>query len=783
MKSTTLTGATVLEAVRDALGMAGRFNSGDAVAPAAILWTDAEGEWRPLAARLRELIPELLTLGAFDPETRTGPAIWMRCVIEGTLDKPKVPAGKVPVLYMPGVSRQALRSPEECPDELKPLVELQYRGCVWTQVNGKDWTVEAFLVSENGGLGLEVARDHKTRRAMLGALEALATTPVAALRGHRLEAEDFDRMVVGDTVRDLLMWVGDATSCREAWDPGRWAAFRSRCHAEYGFDPETDGDLAAAERLGMRQGGWEDAWRRYSESPALYLGVPAALRRAKPATLLFERAPWPDENEKDEASLRQALKGMEKQSPAEARKTVCELDGKHGARRDWVWARLGHSPLAHALEHLKTLAETTLAPMGGETPDAMARAYTEGAYRADDAVLRAMASVKAAEDQEAVQVAVRALYLAWVDDTARHFQAAVAKWPLPDHRGLADRVVAADAAECLLFADGLRYDVAQRLLAKAHERQLEATEGYRWAALPSVTPTAKPAVTPVAGAVVGEQVGADFQPVMADTKKSANAAGLRERIAGDGYQVLQGLDAGQAAAENARGWSECGEFDSLGHKLQAKLAAHIDEQVDLLLDRIAHLLEAGWRSVRVVTDHGWLLVPGGLPTVPLKKHLTECKWARCAVIKAGAPTDTPTAGWFWDPKQPVAYAPGAYCFAAGTEYAHGGLSLQECLIPELAFANPAGGKPVAAAIASVQWLGLRCRVTVAPAMAGLSAVLRAKANDPKSAVCNPKAFDSEGRAGLLVEDEALAGTATSLVVLDVAGRVLCKQATLVGGEA
>jgi hypothetical protein len=61
---------------------------GDAVAPAAILWTDADGEWRPLAARLRGLMPYLLTLGPFEPEQRTGPAIWLRCAIEGVLEKP-----------------------------------------------------------------------------------------------------------------------------------------------------------------------------------------------------------------------------------------------------------------------------------------------------------------------------------------------------------------------------------------------------------------------------------------------------------------------------------------------------------------------------------------------------------------------------------------------------------------------------------------------------------------------------------------------------------------------
>jgi hypothetical protein len=781
--TTTGKSGTFIEAVKESLATAARYNTGDAAAPAAILWTDAEGEWRPLAARLRGLMPELLTLGPFEPEQRTGPAIWLRCAIEGVLEDVKLPVDAIPVLYLPGVSRQLLRSPEECPDELRPLVELQYRGAVWTQVNGKDWTVEAFLMTENGGLGLEVARDQRTRQSLLGALDALATTPIASLREHKLEAEDFDKLMVGDTVRDLLLWISDAAGCKEEWDASRWAAFKSRCQEEYKLDPERDGDIVAAERLGLRQGEWAEVWRRFTESPALYPGVPAALRRAKPGTLLFDREPWPDENEKDETSLRKNLSGLQQQSPAKAREAILGLEKHHGPRRAWVWARMGQSPLAGALEHLKTLADRTATPLGGDTPDQMARGYIEGAYQADDAVLRAMASVKTADDQEAVRDAIRALYLGWLDDTARNFQVAVAKTPLPQSNELKDALVTADVGGCLLFVDGLRFDVAQRLLGRAHERQLVATQGYRWSPLPSVTPTAKPAVSPAAGMVLGEQVGEYFCPVLETGKQPVTADRLRDAIAGKGYQVLHGLDAGQPQAENARGWSECGEFDSLGHKLQGKLAGQIDEQLELLLDRILHLLEAGWRSVRVVTDHGWLLAPGGLPSLPLKKYLTECKWARCAVIKAGAQADVPTAGWFWDGTQAVACAPGAYCFKTGAEYAHGGLSLQECVTPDLVFSNPSEGKAVVVAIGSVQWVGQRCRVTIKPATPGLSAGLRDKANDPKSSICGAKAFDSEGRAGLVVEDEDLAGTATTLVVFGASGRVVCKKATMVGGES
>jgi hypothetical protein len=775
------TSGTFIEAVKDSLIAAGRYNSGDSLPPAAILWTDSDGEWQPIVTRLRGLMPELLTLGDYAPEQRTGPAIWLRCIVDGTLPDVPMPEKSVPILYLPHVSRQLLRSPEECPDELKPLVELQYRGAVWTQLNGKDWTVEAFLVTENGGLGLDVGRDNATRNALMGALDMLATTPIATLRGHKLEAEDFDKLMVGDTVRDLLAWISDIKT-RDGWDSSHWKAFCSRCRDEFGFDPVSDGDLVGAERLGLRKGAWAEVWRRFTESPALYPGIPAALRRARPGDLFVQRDSWPDENENDERTLRSALAALPKFAPEEGRKEILELEQEHGERRGWVWARMGYSPLAAALEHLKTLAEHTALPLVGDSPEALADLYAKSGYRADDAVLRALACVKTNEDVAAVSAAIRGLYLGWLDDTSRNFQKAVSKRPLPGRADLKERLVTAEPGECLMFVDGLRFDVAQRLLAKAHERQLLTTDGYRLSALPSVTPTAKPAVTPAALAIIGEAAGADFCPVIADGKRPVTADRLRDAITATGHQVLHGLDTGLPAGDDARAWTEHGEFDALGHKLQARLASQIEEQLDLVLERIIHLLEAGWRTVRVITDHGWLLAPGGLPSLPLKKYLAECRWSRCAVIKDGAQADVPAVGWFWDARQPVAYAPGAYCFSSGTEYAHGGASPQECVTPYLTFRSATEGKAVTVKIESVQWLGQRCRVAIQPAADGLFADLRSKPNDPKTSITQAKSFDKDGKAGLLVEDENLAGTATSIVVFDATGRIISKQATMVGGD-
>lgn len=38
-------------------------------------------------------------------------------------------------------------------------------------------------------------------------------------------------------------------------------------------------------------------------------------------------------------------------------------------------------------------------------------------------------------------------------------------------------------------------------------------------------------------------------------------------------------------------------------------------------ERIRDLVDAGWKQVRVVTDHGWLLVPGDMPKTELPKYL------------------------------------------------------------------------------------------------------------------------------------------------------------------
>ena len=766
---------TFAEALMSSLARGETYNPNDSTRPAAILWTDGSGHWQAAMPQLRRLLPHLLALGDYDPETNTGPAIWLRCVVDRALDVPDMAPDAVPVLYLPGVSRWQLGAAETCPPHLRPLVELQYRGVCWRQKNGKDWTVEAFLASRDGGLGLDVARGAATREAMARALSELASTPVRALAGKRLQADHFDRLLTDDPIRDVLVWLNAPAGTQAAWDAKRWEAFASRCQADLGFHPDSDGEVQAGERLGRREGPWDAVWRRFEEAPNIYPDLPALLGRAMPDWFAPPRSSWPQCNEADETTLRDALLNLRDKPPVAARKAILELEGEHGDRRDWVWARLGQSPLAEALAPLALVAERTVNELGGVSPEALATRYAEDAWQVDLAALDSMAAVKSNADARAVGEALKAIYGPWLDAAARHLQNLVEKTPLAYREGRgADQAV--ESGTVFLFADGLRFDVSRRLVDRLETAGHAVAATQRWAALPSVTATAKPACSPVADQLGGKALGEDFQPSVSATGQPLSADRFRKLLATAG---LQHLDADATGDPNGKAWTEDGQLDKLGHSEQAKLATRIGEQVDLLVERIEALLDAGWREVRVVTDHGWLWLPGGLPKVDLPRYLATTRWSRCAVVAGASNVKVPTVPWYWNAHERVAIGPGIACFFANNEYAHGGLSLQESLVPVVRVA-PAG-RAEDPSIVNVAWAGLRCRVRVEGA-AGLSVVLRTQVGNPDSNLGQPRCLDDDGTASLLVAEDDFEGATAAVVVLDANGRVVARRSTIIGGE-
>lgn len=760
----------------------GGLRSPDGVAaPVALLWTDADGQWRPLVSALMKAAPQLYALGPYVPRDRQGPVIWLKCVVERTLPDVSPPPGIIPILYLPSVGRQDLRAGGDCPPELQPLIELQYRGAVWHQRNGRDWTVEAFLTSEDG-VGLDIAKDNRTHDAMLRALPLLGPEPLAGLRGRRLEADDFDRLAIGDPVRDLLGWMSDADGFESRCDASRWATFRDICAREFGFDPNRDGTQVAADALLQGGGKWDEIWSRFCDAPRLYQGISAVLRHARARDLLglADHSRRPGLNEEQEDKLRKELEAALSLPHAQACDKVVALDAEHKERRGWVWAQLGESPYATALEPLSRLAMAAKSTLGGPTAAAMAADYAAQGWVCDRAAIDALSRLKQSSEQGLVTRVARALYEPWLDRSARRFQELMSAPNVDPSRLTA--AVAAERDTCVLFADGLRFDMGAVLYERLEARGFRVRMSHRIAPIPTVTATAKPVASPAHDTCSGKADAEDFTPVIASGGQPATAPRLRDAMARAGVEILDADRSLMAFSGEAGGWTETGRLDAVGHSLGALLVRQIDPEIDALLDRIGALLNAGWTRVRVVTDHGWLLLPGGLPKVDLSPHLVATKWSRCAVVKGGSIPSIPTYPWYWNPILRIASPPGIGAFVANAEYAHGGISLQECVIPDLIVER--GEEALTATITEISWRGMRCRVAVKANAKGLQVDLRLNWKQPASSIAAaPKELGANGEASLAVADDRHEGAAASVVVSDAVGRVLDTKPTTVGDDA
>jgi hypothetical protein len=173
-------------------------------------------------------------------------------------------------------------------------------------------------------------------------------------------------------------------------------------------------------------------------------------------------------------------------------------------------------------------------------------------------------------------------------------------------------------------------------------------------------------------------------------------------------------------------------------------------------------------------------MPGGLPKIELPKYLAETRWGRCAHIKEGVHSDLPTVPWHWASTVHIAVPPGIGVFKTSLEFAHGGLSLQECLVPELTISSAA---PVVSdvAIAFVKWVGLRCRIQASAGAVGLMADIRELiADKATSLVAKPKEIESDCQASLLVSDDRQAGKKATVVLVDAGDNVVAKFPTVMG---
>jgi hypothetical protein len=775
-----MSATTVKDHLIDSLLRAGKYNRFEQIQPAAILWPDKNRGWEPVIPLLQRDLPELLVCGQYQPDQKSGPSIWLKCMIARMLPEAQWAEDRVPIIYLPGISRSELRAIEDCPWELQSLAELQYRGVFWVQHNSKDWTVLAFVKSTHNGLGLDMAGDKSTVQAAQRSLRALLMTEVDSLQGRRLESDDFDALLIQDPIQELLVWLNDPQTGQGHEDPRHWETFCEHCRKELGFHPEQDGPLAAAEKLIQAKGKWRQVWERFQQSWRKYPQIPALLERTQKPYGLPGLSNHPAENKEAEDTLRKELLAFANRSQDEAIKAITKLENQHGHRRKWLWAEMGRSPLAESIGYLKSMVDIMHEPFGGFEAQDMAKRYAESLWQADGMAIQAYAAVQHATDQDTVEAVLQSAYLSWLKGLNELFQ------DLVKERGYPRNVAAHEEqseygkeGECWLFVDGLRLDVAYRLQEHLGQSGLGTTMSTRWTALPSVTATGKVAVSPVAHLATGVAESKDFEPIKAQDRSQLDNTRFRRLLRENGWQVLDHSDLGDPSG---RGWTEAGDLDHFGHHNGRRLARDIPNQIQFISETVHQLLDAGWKRVRVVTDHGWLFLPGGLPKAELSSHLTETIWGRCAVLKNTATPTGLTLSWTFCPDVLIAMAPGVSSFIANRMYAHGGLSLQECLVPEIIVQNMASSMDSQVQIHEMRWQGLRCKLTLTRASSHMAVDIRTKANAAETSVLDtPKQCEQE-KMSVLVTDDEYEGQAAFVVLVDAHGQVLARKNTVIGGD-
>ncbi len=328
--------------------------------------------------------------------------------------------------------------------------------------------------------------------------------------------------------------------------------------------------------------------------------------------------------------------------------------------------------------------------------------------------------------------ALRAVYLPWLDEGAVALQELVRQGRV---RLAGPEKI--DIPDTLLFVDGLRMDLAHELARLLEAEGTKVSLTWTWSGFPTITATCKPLVSPIAAQLRGPDTGTDAQPINAEGKpvtKPVLVKGLEDA----GWETDDWL------LPDGKLWMETGRFDEEGHSLGACLAGRVAGGIRDAADRAIQLVRSG-RCVRIITDHGWLLMPGGLPHAALDAGLVEPqgKRSRCAMVKPAATTSYLQVPWTWNANVFIAAATGARAFFAGQEYAHGGISPQECVLPILDVSAGAVIRQVS--IVRAAWDGLRLRIEVADGADLRIDVLLGAETSGASLIKGGRVLDDKGR--------------------------------------
>ncbi|HOY12626.1 MAG TPA: BREX-1 system phosphatase PglZ type B [Saprospiraceae bacterium] len=768
---------SIFDKVVQALKQAENHNSNVMVKPEVILWPDPENQWCDVIGVLQESIPHLLIYGNYEPLKKQGPAIWLKCMIAKVLPEANWDAEAIPIIYLPGVAKSDLRNVENAVFNFQPLLEYQYTGTLFIQENGREWSILAFVENPINGLGIKVAKDNATKEALKKTLFSIFQYRDVLSNKTFIDADYLNNQLFPDIIPTILKWMCKGDSLLNKMDAGKQEVFTNLCKSQYEFEPDHKNIKAIAEKLGSQKNAWKYVWQLFATAPNKYPEMEDLLRIAKPTELGFgifalPDESWPQVNEQKEEALAQALTKAAKQDAVKALATLQDLEKEHSVRRNWVWFELGKSPMADALHYLVQMAAKANEAFSSSSIEAIKNYYTTNGFSVDQFMRKALAAVKSEKDKTIVKSIIHLFYQPWLENITNKFQKLVSE----DASIFTLQNAVPETESYVLFVDAFRYELAEEFCKRLEKQKLKVSLQVGWSAIPSLTPTAKPNVSPIATLVSIQSGISEFRPQLQNGKVLLTPA-FRDALKAAEFKLVTNANDIQIGGKY---WQEIGEIDTKGHEEQADMVKRIAELFDQVQEALDIAFERGIKRIKIVTDHGWLLLPGGLPKTQLNPGLSETRWGRCALIKEGATTDLLHLPWRWNPSVYIAYAPGISFFKVNEEYAHGGISIHECLVPTLIIENP-NITNIEAEVKVVKWVNLKCTIQTSEVPDEYSVDIRTKYNDAKTSIVLSKNKAVKGNTVTLMVDDGAESQAATIVLMDENERILDKKPTTVGG--
>lgn len=768
---------SIYDKVIQALKQAENHNSHVMVKPEVILWPDPENQWLEVISVLQDNLPQLLIYGDYDPSRKQGPAIWLKCMVAKMLPEANWDADIVPIIYLPGVSKADLRNVENAVFNFQPLLEYQYTGVLFIQESHREWSILAFVENPMNGLGVKVAKDNATKDALKKTLPTIFQDASVFAGKTVIDADYLNNQQFPDIIPNILKWMCKGDSYLNDMEQGKKDTFINLCKSQYEFEPDHKNIKAIAEKLGSQKNSWNYVWQFYASAPRKYAEIEELLRLAKPADLgtgifALPEESWPQLNEQHEDLLGKALAKAAKADTQEALSQLNELQKNHAKRREWVWFELGKAPLADALQYLVQMAAKSMGTYPSGSVNELKSYYTSNGFQVDQFMRKSLAAVKSDKDKKLVKSIIKLFYTPWLESVTNKFQKLIAA----DPSVFTTQKPHIETESYVLFVDAFRYELAQEFCQRLTANKFKVTLDAGFTAIPSLTPTSKPNASPIADVVSTQSNINEFRPFL-NNGKDLQTAAFREALKEKGYKYVSGVD---DIISEGKYWQEIGDVDTKGHEEQAEMVKHIEDLFYQVQEALDVAFEKGIKRIKIVTDHGWLLLPDGLPKTQLNAGLTETRWGRCALIKDGATVDLLHLPWRWNPSIFIAYAPGINFFKANEEYAHGGISLHECIVPTIIIENP-NANNIEAAISVVRWVNLKCTVETSDVPDNYSIDIRTKYNDEKTSIVLSKSKTLKNNSVTLMVDDAAESQAATIVLLDDNERILDKKPTTVGG--